>query len=60
MDMKPFLEDYDWGEAFGEAMGAEPNAYNQDRRPARPVLGFVGSTEPLVMGSFDSEWAVSA
>jgi hypothetical protein len=46
-DLQDFLDDDDWRDAFGEAMGVEPNAYCTGRKPARRILGYTGSDEPF-------------
>lgn len=46
-DLAEFLADYDWCNAFGEAMGIEPDAYGTTRKNPRRVLGFTGSDEPF-------------
>ncbi len=47
MDLQEFLDDSDWCDAFGEAMGVEPDAYAKSLKNPRRVLGFDGSDAPF-------------
>jgi hypothetical protein len=47
MELTTFLEDGDWCDAFGEAMGVEPDTFCTSIKRPRRVLGFLGSDEPF-------------
>jgi len=57
--IEAFLSDPDWCDAFGEAMGVEPDACCKERRNVRRILGFTGSNEPFARSDVQRIIAIS-